>query len=196
MRLPPILEIFSPPHECSQCFAIAIFRMTDVLVKAERSRPMSRIHGRDNKETELALMRVLWMHGIKGWRRHQPLFGKPDFTFREARLAVFVADCFWHGCQKCFRRPASNRSYRDAKIARNVARDRVVRIWGHSLKSTKKVATKITLLLSAARVQCMHYRSTYGGFSWFFCGILRRNRPDADWAGTGWVAHSFRQRYR
>ena len=129
---------------------------------------MSRIHGRGNKETELALMRVLRAHGITGWCRHQPIFGKPDFIFREARLAVFVDGCFWHGCPKCYRRPTSNRKYWDAKVNRNRARDRtasrqlhrrgwrIVRIWGHAIKSPRAAIARITSVLSAARIQCIH----------------------------------------
>jgi len=64
----------------------------------KRSEVMSRIRGRGNKETELALAKLLRRHAIKGWRRHQPIFGKPDFIFSKARLAVFVDGCFWHGC--------------------------------------------------------------------------------------------------
>ncbi len=44
--------------------------MPDVFTKAKRSEVMSRIRGRGNKETELALMRVFRRMGITGWRRH------------------------------------------------------------------------------------------------------------------------------
>ncbi|MGA9779879.1 MAG: very short patch repair endonuclease [Verrucomicrobiia bacterium] len=44
--------------------------MPDVFTKAKRSEVMSRIRGRGNKDTELALARSLRQHGIKGWRRH------------------------------------------------------------------------------------------------------------------------------
>jgi len=43
--------------------------MTDVFSKAKRSEVMSRIRSRGNKDTELALARVLRANGIKGWRR-------------------------------------------------------------------------------------------------------------------------------
>ena len=104
---------------------------------------MAAIRSRGNKATELKLAAMLRAAGITGWRRHQPLPGRPDFIFRPARLAVFVDGCFWHGCPKCYRRPASNRKYWDAKVARNKCRDRLVnqtlrrsgwrvlRIWEH-----------------------------------------------------------------
>ncbi|HEX5398781.1 MAG TPA: very short patch repair endonuclease [Verrucomicrobiae bacterium] len=44
--------------------------MADVFSIAKRSQVMSRIRSRGNKETELALAKLLRRHGIKGWRRH------------------------------------------------------------------------------------------------------------------------------
>ena len=44
--------------------------MSDVFTKAKRSEVMSRIRGRGNKDTELALARLLRANGISGWRRH------------------------------------------------------------------------------------------------------------------------------
>ena len=72
--------------------------MTDVFSKKKRSQVMAAIRSKGNKTTELRLASILRAHGISGWRRHQPLFGKPDFVFRRERLAVFVDGCFWHGC--------------------------------------------------------------------------------------------------
>ena len=44
--------------------------MSDVFSKAKRSEVMSRIRSRGNKDTELALAKLLRRHGITGWRRH------------------------------------------------------------------------------------------------------------------------------
>jgi len=44
--------------------------MADVFTKAKRSEVMSRIRSRGNKDTELALARLLRANGISGWRRH------------------------------------------------------------------------------------------------------------------------------
>ena len=119
--------------------------MPDVFTKAKRSEVMSRIRGHGNKDTELALAKLLRRHVIKGWRRHQPLFGKPDFIFPKARLAVFVDGCFWHGCPKHETKPKKNRMFWHLKLSANKARDRLVnqtlrgsgwrvlRIWEHDL---------------------------------------------------------------
>jgi DNA mismatch endonuclease (patch repair protein) len=44
--------------------------MADVFSKTKRSEVMSLIRGRGNKETELALAKLLRHNGIKGWKRH------------------------------------------------------------------------------------------------------------------------------
>jgi DNA mismatch endonuclease (patch repair protein) len=44
--------------------------MPDVFSRAKRSAVMSRIRSRGNRDTELALARLLRAHGITGWRRH------------------------------------------------------------------------------------------------------------------------------
>lgn len=76
--------------------------MADIFTKAKRSEIMSQIRGSGNKGTELALAKLFRKHGITGWQRNQPLFGKPDFTFRRQRVVVFVDGCFWHGCSMAF----------------------------------------------------------------------------------------------
>lgn len=119
--------------------------MSDVFTKAKRSEVMSRIRGRDNKDTEIALAKLLRRHGIKGWRRYQRLLGKPDFVFRSARVALFVDGCFWHGCPKHSTMPVNNRAFWNRKLSANKVRDRLVtlqlrasgwrvlRIWEHEL---------------------------------------------------------------
>jgi len=58
--------------------------MSDVFTKAKRSEVMSRIRGRGNKDTELALARVLRANGITGWRRQVVLCGR-DVALRRPR---------------------------------------------------------------------------------------------------------------
>ncbi|MBE0542358.1 MAG: very short patch repair endonuclease [Verrucomicrobia bacterium] len=47
--------------------------MADVFTKAKRSEVMSRIRSRGNKDTELALARLLRANRISGWRRQKTL---------------------------------------------------------------------------------------------------------------------------
>jgi len=49
--------------------------------------------------------------GIGGYRLNAlGVTGRPDFVFREARLAVFIHGCFWHRCPHC--RPGLPRRHR------------------------------------------------------------------------------------
>lgn len=120
--------------------------MTDIWSTAKRSEVMGLVRSNGNRSTELRLIAIFRELGITGWRRNQDLPGKPDFVFRARKLCVFVDGCFWHGCPKCYRRPASNQDYWDTKVQRNKARDRennrvlrargwqILRIWEHQLR--------------------------------------------------------------
>jgi DNA mismatch endonuclease (patch repair protein) len=111
---------------------------------------MSRVRGRGNRSTEARVASTFRTSGVRGWRRHLQIAGSPDFYFPEARLAVFVHGCFWHGCLRCKRRaPSTNRAFWKAKIEGNRRRDRrssralrsagvaVVTVWEHELGSDK-----------------------------------------------------------
>ncbi len=131
--------------------------MPDIFSKAKRSELMSKVRSRGNKDTELALMNLFRLHRITGWRRNQSVFGKPDFVFRKARLAVFVDGCFWHGCPLHATFPKSNQSYWLPKLAENKERDQrqsdklrtagwaVIRFWEHEcLLTTRKTAEAVS----------------------------------------------------
>ena len=100
--------------------------MADVFTKEKRSAVMSLIRSRGNRATELRLIALMRAHGITGWRRNAPVFGKPDFVFRRERVAVFVDGCFWHGCPRHATKPATRAEWWAAKLARNSERDRTV----------------------------------------------------------------------
>jgi DNA mismatch endonuclease (patch repair protein) len=131
--------------------------MPDVFTKAKRSQVMSRIRSRGNKETEVALMRLFRRQGITGWRRHPPVFGRPDFVFPKLKLAVFVDGCFWHRCPKHSNLPKNNRAFWKRKLESNVRRDRLVgrtlrargwhvlRVWQHELarRNEKRLIRRI-----------------------------------------------------
>jgi DNA mismatch endonuclease (patch repair protein) len=147
-----------------------ILPMADVFTKAKRSQIMAAVRSTGNKDTELRLMKLFRQQGITGWRRHQPVLGRPVFVFQRERVAVFVDGCFWHGCPRHCQIPQNNRKYWQAKITRNAIRDhyntrhlrvagwKVVRIWSHSLDVPEKVIAKITSVLSQQLVLCNHQR--------------------------------------
>ena len=94
----------------------------------------------------MALIRLFRRHHITGWRRHWPIFGRPDFVFPKLWLAIFVDGCFWHGCAAHSNTPVNNRPFWERKLAENVRRDRrvsrvlrgggwkVLRVWEHELR--------------------------------------------------------------
>jgi len=137
--------------------------VADVFDTKRRSEVMSRIRGRGNKTTELALAAAFKRAAIKGWRRHlviklalgprvaqregkTHLVVRPDFVFMRERVAVFVDGCFWHRCPLHSKTPKNNRAFWEQKLSRNVERDRFVdrelrkvgwrvwRLWEHSLR--------------------------------------------------------------
>jgi DNA mismatch endonuclease, patch repair protein len=110
-----------------------------------RSRTMAAVRSRGT-DLEQLLATEMWRVGLRGWRRGRRTEGaRPDFVFVTPRVAVFVDGCFWHGCETCAKRPATNTGYWDAKIRRNQLRDSaqtsrlldarwtVIRFWGHDL---------------------------------------------------------------
>lgn len=151
--------------------------MADVFDIAKRSQVMSRIRGRGNVSTEEALRIALRKAGVTGWRRHvqlRPLQSSvnqpkrrisvtPDFVFRQARLAVFVDGCFWHGCPVHSTKPATNPEFWAAKLQGNIDRDKratraleaagwtVLRIWEHELLDGARAARRVLRRLGTSR---------------------------------------------
>jgi DNA mismatch endonuclease (patch repair protein) len=132
----------------------------DRLTAEERSHNMSLIRAKGNSSTELKLITAFRKSGIKGWRRHPRIMGRPDFIFRRQRLLIFVDGCFWHSCPNHGHLPHGNVMYWRAKLKRNRLRDqrmrrelrqrgwRVVRLWEHDLtKTPDRAAQKIARLL-------------------------------------------------
>ena len=140
--------------------------MADIMTKSRRSALMAKVRSAGNGSTELRLMRIFKTHGITGWRRGALLQFKtdkvkfkvkPDFVFRDRRLAVFVDGCFWHGCPIHATQPKTNAKFWRTKITRNQARDalvtrtlrragwRVLRVWEHELarKGEKRLLARL-----------------------------------------------------
>ncbi len=117
----------------------------DVHNKQQRSFNMSRIKNRDTKP-EISFRKYIWEKGVRGYRLHVKLKGKPDLYFPGRKVAVFIDGCFWHQCPECFRKPATNKKFWSKKIKENIKRDlatdielckngvRVLRLWEHEIE--------------------------------------------------------------
>ena len=137
--------------------------MADVFTKAKRSEVMSRIRGSGNRGTEIALEKLFRKHGVTGWRRNQPLFGKPDFTLRRQRIIIFVDGCFWHGCLKHCSIPVNNRAFWKKKLTANRERDRLVTrtlrkqgwrvicVWEHDLAVNGALTSKLERIVATLK---------------------------------------------
>lgn len=89
-------------------------------------RSMQANRSRDTKP-EIQLRRALHGAGLRYRVCARPLpelRRTADIVFRPAKVAVEVRGCFWHGCPDHHRLPTANRPYWQAKVARNVQRDR------------------------------------------------------------------------
>jgi DNA mismatch endonuclease (patch repair protein) len=111
--------------------------MTDVFDPEQRSAVMRAVKSRDTAP-ELAVRRAAHALGLRFRLNRADLPGKPDLVFPAKRTALFVHGCFWHGhdCPRGARMPRNNRAYWQAKIGRNMARDKA------SLSALKKLGWK------------------------------------------------------
>jgi DNA mismatch endonuclease Vsr len=97
-------DAFVPPNAATAATSRAPTRhehdtlkpVPDRLTREERSRLMARVKTR-NTAPEVALRSALWTAGLRGWRLHKRVPGRPDLVWQSRRVAVFVDGAFWHG---------------------------------------------------------------------------------------------------
>ena len=133
--------------------------MTDRFTPEQRSVLMSRIRGRDT-QPELLVRRQVHGMGYRYRLYRKDLPGRPDLVFPGRRKVIFVHGCFWHqhDCPRG-RRPSSNRTFWDAKLDRNAARDReniealeglgwsVLVIWECEIRDRDRLAARVSAFL-------------------------------------------------
>lgn len=120
-----------------------------------RSRVMASVRSKGSRSTEQRFQSLLEEAFIKGWRANPDgVRGNPDFVFDDAKVAIFIDGCFWHGCQTHCRMPANNADYWVKKIDRNISRDKevnklarqagwkVLRFWEHAVKDKPNLVIK------------------------------------------------------
>ena len=129
--------------------------MTDIVSKKKRSEIMSAIRNKDTK-IEIAFRKALWKQGFRYSKNSAKYFGKPDLALKKYKMVIFIDSCFWHGCKKHCRIPATNKKYWANKINRNKERDKevnkiykksgwkIIRIWEHDLKNNLEKIVKIS----------------------------------------------------
>jgi DNA mismatch endonuclease (patch repair protein) len=145
--------------------------MTDVLTEEQRKYNMSRIRGKDTSP-ELKIRKKLYSQGLRGYRVHYQLPGRPDITFTRYRIAVFIDGCYWHKCPECFTEPQTRREFWMNKINRNVERDKeinlllesdgwhVLRFWEHQVR--KDAQSVVDMIYNAIQIK-KNLMKTLGG---------------------------------
>ncbi|AFC99178.1 DNA mismatch endonuclease Vsr [Methanocella conradii HZ254] len=128
----------------------------DRISPAERSKIMSKIKAKNTK-AEIILRKELWKLGIRGYRIHYNIPGKPDIAFVSKKIAIFIDGDFWHGYLWKYKGMIPPRQYWQDKIEKNMLRDqrintelknmgwKVIRIWEHEVLN--EMATVVNKLL-------------------------------------------------
>lgn len=118
----------------------------DKLTPEQRRKCMQASKNKGTKP-EVLLGKALWNLGLRYRKNDKNIFGKPDFSFKKYKVAIFVDGEFWHGKDWEIRKNdiKSNQEFWIAKIERNIERDRevaemllksgwkILRFWGKEI---------------------------------------------------------------
>lgn len=109
---------------------------------------------------EIKLGKALWAEGVRYRKNNKTVLGKPDFTIKKYKIAIFCDSEFWHGKDWEVRKNdiKSNKEFWFKKIERNIARDIevtatlqndgwiVLRFWGQEINKELSTCVKKVLL--------------------------------------------------
>jgi DNA mismatch endonuclease Vsr len=119
----------------------------DILTNEQRRKNMLAVKSKGSK-IEIILGKGLWSAGLRYRKNDKSVLGKPDFTFKKYKVAVFCDSEFWHGknWDKRKHEHKSNIDFWHKKITGNIERDRtvnkklkadgwkVLRFWGKDIE--------------------------------------------------------------
>lgn len=105
---------------------------------------------------ETALAKALWGKGFHYRKNDKTVFGTPDLTFKQLKIAIFVDSEFWHGKNWKVRKydHKTNKKFWYNKIENNIARDKLVtrilkkggwkvlRFWGQEIETNIEQCVK------------------------------------------------------
>lgn len=117
------------------------------LTKEQRQKNMQAVKSKGSK-IETILGKSLWAAGLRYRKNDKTVFGKPDFTFKKYKVAVFCDSEFWHGRDWEVKKHEhkSNIDFWHKKIGLNIERDvevnrqltsegwTVLRFWGKEIE--------------------------------------------------------------
>ena len=121
----------------------------DKLTKEQRHKNMVAVKSK-NSLIEITLGKAMWAKGLRYRKNDKSVFGKPDFTFKGKKVAVFCDSEFWHGKNWEIHKHdhKSNQDFWLQKIERNIQRDlevnqelekqgwTVLRFWGKDIQQS------------------------------------------------------------
>lgn len=92
------------------------------------SKTMSSIKAKNTKP-EIIIRKELVRSNLIGYRIHnKKIPGRPDISYSNKRLAIFINGCFWHRCPRCkppF--PKTHKFFWFKKFYKNIKRDKMKR---------------------------------------------------------------------
>lgn len=136
----------------------------DRLTKEQRRKNMQAVKSKGSK-IEVLLGKAMWAKGLRYRKNDKSVFGKPDFTFKKYKVAVFCDSEFWHGKDWEIKKHEhkSNVKFWHQKIERNIQRDKevnaellktgwkVVRFWGKEIEADSlNCAIKVEAIINEA----------------------------------------------
>lgn len=113
---------------------------------------MSKIRSK-NTVIEKKFFRLL--KGLPYKKHYKRIPGCPDAVFLKQKVAIFIDGDFWHGYNFKKTKKRLPKKYWQAKIAKNIKRDRevnkelkklgwkVIRIWEHEIKKSSEKIKKV-----------------------------------------------------
>lgn len=118
----------------------------DNLTIEQRIKNMRAIKSTATK-AELTLAKALWHLGYRYRKNNRKVFGTPDLTFKQLKIAIFVDGEFFHGKDwETRKKPQTNPEFWIKKIERNMQRDievnaylesqnwKILRFWSNDIK--------------------------------------------------------------
>jgi DNA mismatch endonuclease Vsr len=130
----------------------------DKLNLEQRRKNMQAVKSKNSK-IELAIGKSLWANGLRYRKNNKTVYGKPDFTFKKLKIAIFCDSEFWHGKDWINRKNdiKSNKEFWIPKIERNIQRDIevnekllkegwiVLRFWGNEILKNLSSCTNLII---------------------------------------------------
>lgn len=132
---------------CYFCFGIYVGKeIMDKHTPEQRKKNMQAVHS-SGTVIETTLGKALFAQGLRYRKNNKTVFGKPDFTFKKYKIAIFADSEFWHGkdWSKKKKDHKTNKKFWINKIEGNINRDKwvtlrlrkegwkVLRFWGKDI---------------------------------------------------------------